>query len=126
MFDFVYLDARHDYCAVAWELEAYWPKVRAGGILGGDDFVAAEDAARLNLGDWSLCADGSHHPGAVKAAVLEFVDRHDLHLQVSYMESNRLLPNDYARDDQRHRLSSWFVRKPLHSDGGAVGRGGTC
>jgi Methyltransferase domain len=33
--DFVYIDARHDYCGVKEDLNAYWPKLRPGGILAG-------------------------------------------------------------------------------------------
>ena len=43
-FDFVYLDARHDYCAVAEDIAHYWPKVRPGGILAGHDFIDAQYA----------------------------------------------------------------------------------
>lgn len=43
-FDFVYLDARHDYCAVADDIDSYWPKVRPGGILAGHDFIDAQYA----------------------------------------------------------------------------------
>lgn len=37
-FDFVYVDGNHDYEYVKKDLEGYWKKVRAGGILGGHDF----------------------------------------------------------------------------------------
>jgi Methyltransferase domain len=33
--DFVYTDARHDYCGVKEDLNAYWPKLRPGGIMAG-------------------------------------------------------------------------------------------
>jgi Methyltransferase domain len=33
--DFVYIDARHDYCGVTEDLNAYWPKLRPGGIISG-------------------------------------------------------------------------------------------
>lgn len=36
--DFVFLDASHDYLAVKRDIEAWWPKVRAGGWLAGDDY----------------------------------------------------------------------------------------
>jgi len=36
--DFVYVDAAHDYASVLADLEAWWPRVRPGGMLGGDDF----------------------------------------------------------------------------------------
>ena len=36
--DFVYLDANHSYEAVAADLEAWWPKIRPGGLFAGDDY----------------------------------------------------------------------------------------
>jgi len=36
--DFVYLDADHRYHAVLADLSAWWPKVKAGGALAGDDY----------------------------------------------------------------------------------------
>lgn len=36
--DFVYLDANHAYKAVQEDLEAWWPKIKSGGILAGDDY----------------------------------------------------------------------------------------
>lgn len=36
--DFVIIDARHDYHAVADDIEAWWPKVKPGGYLVGDDY----------------------------------------------------------------------------------------
>lgn len=38
-FDFVYIDARHDYESVKEDLEAWCAKVRPGGILAGHDYV---------------------------------------------------------------------------------------
>lgn len=73
-FDYIYLDARHDYCAVKEDIEHYWPKLRPGGILGGHDYIDAQYAID-KLGpkeDWSKCEDGSIHPEAVKGAVDEF------------------------------------------------------
>ena len=41
-FDYVYIDARHDYCGVMEDLRAYWCRL---GFLSNQD--------------WSICADGS-------------------------------------------------------------------
>ena len=38
-FDFVYIDARHDYDSVLEDLEAWCSKVRPGGIMAGHDYV---------------------------------------------------------------------------------------
>eukprot|EP00927_Polykrikos_kofoidii_P063417 TRINITY_DN58221_c0_g1_i1.p1 TRINITY_DN58221_c0_g1~~TRINITY_DN58221_c0_g1_i1.p1 ORF type:complete len:406 (-),score=69.25 TRINITY_DN58221_c0_g1_i1:112-1329(-) len=40
--DFVYLDARHDFAGVVADVNAWWPKVRVGGIFAGHDFVDGE------------------------------------------------------------------------------------
>lgn len=37
--DFVYIDARHDYQSVLDDLEAWFPKVRPGGIVAGHDYL---------------------------------------------------------------------------------------
>jgi hypothetical protein len=37
--DFVYLDARHDYESVKLDLEQWYGKVRAGGIIAGHDYL---------------------------------------------------------------------------------------
>lgn len=37
--DFVYLDARHDYASVLEDLEAWFDKVRPGGIIAGHDYI---------------------------------------------------------------------------------------
>jgi hypothetical protein len=36
--DFVFIDADHGYQFIKGDLEAWWPKVRVGGIFAGDDF----------------------------------------------------------------------------------------
>lgn len=38
-FDFIYLDADHSYEGVKKDLEAWWPKVKYGGILAGHDYM---------------------------------------------------------------------------------------
>lgn len=37
--DFAYIDARHDYASVLEDLEAWFDKVRPGGIIAGHDYV---------------------------------------------------------------------------------------
>lgn len=36
--DFVYIDGAHDFKSVTADIEAWWPIVRQGGILAGDDY----------------------------------------------------------------------------------------
>ncbi len=37
-FDFVYIDAAHDFKSVMTDLTCWWPKVRPGGVLAGHDY----------------------------------------------------------------------------------------
>lgn len=39
--DLIYIDASHEEADVLADLEAYWPSVRPGGVMFGDDFSAA-------------------------------------------------------------------------------------
>jgi len=79
--DFVYLDARHDYCGVLDDMQMYWPKLRNGGLFAGHDFYYANNSLLLSTGqDWSICADGSKQIGAVKGAVESFSKQHKLQI----------------------------------------------
>lgn len=35
--DFVYIDGDHSYLGCKLDIESWWPKIKVGGILGGDD-----------------------------------------------------------------------------------------
>ena len=99
--DFIYLDARHDYLGVLADLNAFWPKLRRGGIMAGHDYIVATEhgnwqgdygGTRRDGDDYALNADGSHDPfrRAVKGAVDEFfthcVPRQ---LTVTYRDGNQ-------------------------------------
>jgi hypothetical protein len=66
--DFVYLDGNHSLESVRADLVAWWPKIKAGGILGGHDFFDRHDA-------WHDCG--------VKEGVLEWVAANGLKLLIT-------------------------------------------
>jgi hypothetical protein len=77
--DWVYLDAGHDFDSVTRDLAAVLPKLRAGGIIAGHDFVR-----------W-----GSHgFRGGVVEAVVRFCVREDFGLVGFTFEAN--YPPSYA------------------------------
>ena len=86
--DWCYIDARHDYKGCKEDIEAFWPKVRDGGVLSGHDYHTAQEIQAINSswGDWSICEDGTIHQGAVKGAVDDFAEEHGLQVLVSYWE----------------------------------------
>lgn len=44
--DYVYIDGDHTYEGCLADIKAWWPKVKSGGILAGDDY----DVAKTGLG----------------------------------------------------------------------------
>mmetsp|Transcript_5050 Transcript_5050/g.5561 ORF Transcript_5050/g.5561 Transcript_5050/m.5561 type:complete len:318 (-) Transcript_5050:136-1089(-) len=95
--DFVYVDARHDYCGAWDDMNAYWPKVRSGGMMAGHDYQTAEQALEYDpVGNWSICADGSVNPTAVLGAVNDFTRKHNLKMYTT-----------------NEKGPSWMFRKPL-------------
>jgi len=59
--DFVYVDADHRYESVLKDLEAWWPKIKPGCYMGGDDFTKG-------------------HPGVQKATT-EFFNKRGLRVK---------------------------------------------
>mmetsp|Transcript_30227 Transcript_30227/g.50884 ORF Transcript_30227/g.50884 Transcript_30227/m.50884 type:complete len:291 (+) Transcript_30227:332-1204(+) len=96
--DFVYIDARHDYCGVYEDMQLYWPKVSCGGLLAGHDYLSADEVNFLTSGqNWALCANGTSHLGAVRAAVNDFANSINAQVLITYRE--------------RFNFNSWYIRK---------------
>jgi len=55
-FDFVYIDANHRYHLIQADIAAWWPKVRAGGILAGHDYVRARHCGVIQAVDEFVAA----------------------------------------------------------------------
>ena len=73
-FDFIYVDARHDYRGVAIDLAQWYTKLRPGGIFAGHDYVTNPAWSNQN---WTINFDGTvdHSGRAVQGAVDEFAQR---------------------------------------------------
>jgi hypothetical protein len=48
-FDYVYIDAMHTFDAVTADLEAWWPKIKPGGLLMGHDYANHITANRMGF-----------------------------------------------------------------------------
>lgn len=64
----VYIDSRHDLEAITADLNAWWPKVRSGGVLCGHDM-------RYEISDTQQCE--------VKPAVEKFIKEHGLSIHIT-------------------------------------------
>jgi Methyltransferase domain len=74
--DFIYVDARHDYCGVKEDIGTWWPILKVGGVMAGHDYLTADEAGR-GTQNWAICGDGiTVNEGAVKGAVNEFAAHH--------------------------------------------------
>lgn len=80
--DFVYLDAEHSAAAVAREITAWWPKLKVGGTLAGDD--------------WSF-VDPSNNDFGVRRAVIDFFEPRGIDISIQAGS-----PNEWEQ---------WLVRK---------------
>lgn len=100
VFDYIYVDARHDYKGVMIDLETWWPLLRRGGIFAGHDYVTNDDGPLQSGQDWSLNFDGTVDPSgrAVKGAVDDFMDKQGLQISVTYREGS---------------WNTWIVRKTV-------------
>lgn len=89
-FDFIYVDARHDFKGVYEDLITWWPKLRKGGIYAGHDYVAQNDGPQQSGQDWTVNYDGTKDDTktVVKGAVDKFATENCRQITVSYRESN--------------------------------------
>tara|TARA_B100000214_G_C23940046_1_gene615238 strand:- start:877 stop:1413 length:537 start_codon:yes stop_codon:yes gene_type:complete len=73
-FDWVYIDADHSYDAVKKDLEFYYPLMKKGAYLCGDDYGLWHPKPKTGA--------GSDAGGGPKPAVDEFVSKYNLKLKV--------------------------------------------
>lgn len=97
-FDYIYVDARHDYKGVLRDLEDWWPLLREGGIMAGHDFVTQKEGPEQTKQDWTKNYDGTidFTGRAVYGAVVDF-----------FAPKNKQIVQTY-REMGWH---SWLVRK---------------
>jgi hypothetical protein len=59
VFDAAYIDAGHQYRSVRADLEAFWPLVRVGGVMFGDDFLPAWHGVIRAVSEFAESKSGS-------------------------------------------------------------------
>ena len=89
-FDFIYVDARHDFKGVYADIEAYWPKLKVGGIMAGHDYVTQDDGPEQGGQDWTTNFYGTKDETrtVVKGAVDAFAASVCRQVTVTYREDS--------------------------------------
>jgi len=131
-FDWIYIDALHTRRAVLADVHAWYPKLRPGGLLSGDDYGDSSDTAFLSAARWrqvyGYVAQGSKW-GTV-SALHQFAAARGLQLSVTWMrpsdrtEGGRyLVPNGSTTTSYDHPsvlgrswgcypYPAWYLVKP--------------
>ena len=119
-FDFIYIDALHTYNATKDDMDAWWPKLRPGGLFAGDDFG---DRVFSHLEkvykDWYwIWRD--YGWGTVRASV-EFAKKQRVPLHVAPFETHYLPGGNFIRRHSSPRIEmakpmmntpNWYIFKP--------------
>jgi predicted O-methyltransferase YrrM len=86
-FDFIFIDAGHDYLNVKNDLDSWYPKLKVGGIIAGHDF---EEKMPLELAKkiWTTFTEEYYntacHPGVIYAVVEKFPEAIHLPKRIWY------------------------------------------
>ena len=103
-FDWIYLDALHTEDAIARDLQVWWPKLRPGGLLSGDDYGDAEDTELVPARRWkskfgTVAGNPNDGPWGTCRALQAFARRHCAVLHVTWMHDCYPYP-------------AWYLIKP--------------
>ena len=103
-FDFIYVDAAHEYAHVARDLRMWWPKLKKGGMMAGDDFVDTHDLLPSKTDH-----RGSNKMGGwgVKSAVVHFSEEVHSPFFLTFAEKEKASTETMPWLDERDPRSEW-------------------
>jgi len=116
--DWVYIDARHDYESVLEDMNAWWPKVKQGGLFSGHDYCASKKDRQKYphlpwCGIYQNTPKDAYRAGTEKAsqlgssrAVTTFGQEHSLNIMHTWEGRESLDSAGTSRNP------SWYVFKP--------------
>jgi hypothetical protein len=105
--DFVYLDANHEYDYVKADLEAWWPKIKRGGLFAGDDYGCFPDTP-IDFGHGALSF-------SVKRAVDEWAVKEQRNISINWYADwdckGHIQRPDGSKDEFLVRARNWYLIK---------------
>lgn len=93
-FDFIYLDAGHNYDSISKDLRCWWPKLRSGGIFAGHDFF-----------------NGSHGNHKINPKLAE-VKKFTYGVRFAVMEFAKQIGLEVSTTKDKREGISWYWFKP--------------
>lgn len=113
-FDWIFIDALHTREALHMDLMAWWPKLRVGGLMTGDDFGDGEDQELLPTSKFKrhtpLRQGGvpEKYRWGVISALREFAAKVGAIIQISYLQGDGLI----ERPTDCYVFHAWYLVKP--------------
>jgi len=97
-FDFIYIDANHEYKSVLRDMRMWWPKLAPGGMLAGDDFADMYDTfyklPTAKIWKWGVKSAVARFSREVGSPFfLTFADRQHTSTENSPLSSSEWLDN---------------------------------
>jgi len=100
VFDWVFIDAGHDYENCKKDLNAWWPKLRKGGLFSGDDYGISKDVRELYPA--TALRYANKYSGVARdwlwgtaEALNEFCEEHKQELHITWLNDKQTVPNWY-------------------------------
>ncbi len=90
IFDWIYIDTLHDEVSVKKELNAWYPKLRSGGLFSGDDYGDQSERWQKRFGDYAQIYNWN-----VIKAVKEFCEWKGIQYSVTWMNDKYTTPAWY-------------------------------